>query len=131
MNTYALVSESTLSAFSFPWEARFKDIVERMDTHFQRIKDLCRARHFGTSIQNNHLLHSIWNGVQEINEAIQKGQNNEQLRQNFKEDLAQGLSDMFQSFETNWIGHFDHLLKQHASPAKSKDMAFKGNLQRM
>ena len=45
-----------LNAFTFPWERKFEAIVGRINSHFQSIKDLCKASHHGTSLQNQHLV---------------------------------------------------------------------------
>ena len=55
--TFVVVTAATvLNAFTFPWERKFGAIVERINCHFQRIKDLCSASHYGTSLQNQHLV---------------------------------------------------------------------------
>ena len=93
-------------------------IVERINEDFQRIKDLCSANHFGTALQNNHLLHTIWSGHQEVHKALLGIQNNEQLRQKIKQDLSLEISGMIRSFEKNWVGGWERILRQQASTAK-------------
>ncbi|KAL9613211.1 MAG: hypothetical protein Q9167_002227 [Letrouitia subvulpina] len=117
---YAKSKLSTvLSAFTFPWETKFVIIIDRINLHFQRIKDLCNASHFGTSLQNNHLLHTIWNGHQEVHQAILKGRRDEQLRQEIQEDIVKDIYSMLQSFDTKWLGKFDQLVQQQTVLAKS------------
>ncbi len=100
-------------------------MVERIDLQFRRIQELSCASHFGATLQNHELLHSIRKSQQEDRERFQQDRSSEQLRREIKEELREEMKreifDLLQSFDTKWVQRFEEMVFQQTTLVKSRD----------
>ena len=73
------------------------------------------------TLQNQHLLYTIWNGQQEVQRAIYKGQTDDVIREEKEEEMNREILNMLQSFDSKWLKRFDQLLQQQTELARGRE----------
>lgn len=90
---------SVFEGFGFPWETRFQQLVTRIETAFQRIREIAQTEHFSLTGQTQTEIRST-------------GQETIDLRKHLELEMKNEVQGLFETFAKNWISRFEQLLME-------------------
>lgn len=99
---------TAFKSLTFPWETRFKDLVQKIEDAFKRIKDIASAGHLGMSVRTHEMVENIGYGQDQIRDEL--SQTHIELRQQLKLEMKQEMQSLFQTFDRDWISRFEQIM---------------------